>query len=276
MIADAQVHIWEPESPLQPWPPGGRERAHRSALGPDEVLRTMDATGVERAILVPPSFANADNEYALEAARRHPDRFAVMGRIAAERPESLRSLEHWREQAGLLGFRLTLSRGASREWLDNQTLDPFWDACEAFGIPIYVLPPGILDKIRDVAVAHPRLKLIIDHLGLRTGAKDAEILTAVDEIFPLAAVPNIAVKATCLPSYVSEAFPFPTLQELIPRIVRAFGAERVLWGSDFSRLPCTYDENLRLFTEESGLSAEQLGWITGRSLSEWLDWPMPT
>jgi hypothetical protein len=47
----------------------------------------------------------------------------------------------------------------------------------------------------------------------------------------------------------------------------------VFWGSDLTRLRGTYDEVRRLFTEELDfLSAEDLEWIMGRGVREWLGW----
>ena len=55
-------------------------------LGKDELLRDMEAADVDHAIIVSPSWEGARNDLAMEAALLHPDRFAVMGRLAIERP----------------------------------------------------------------------------------------------------------------------------------------------------------------------------------------------
>ncbi len=44
---------------------------------------------------------------ALEAARLHPDRFAVMGRLALEQAGEPRLVADWRKQPGMLGMRFT-------------------------------------------------------------------------------------------------------------------------------------------------------------------------
>jgi predicted TIM-barrel fold metal-dependent hydrolase len=275
-IVDAQVHIWKEEDAAHPWPPGGRERAHRALpWTADEVLRLMDKNGVERSVLVPPSFSDSDNEQCLQAAHDHPDRFAVMGRIAPQRPENIESFLRWREQPGMLGVRMTLSRGEAQKWIANGTLDWFWDAAEQAGIPVYVLPPGLLPEIRQVAIDHPGLRLIIDHLGIRTGTAEDGLMEGLEEVLPLADQPNIAVKATALPAFVpTESFPYPLLQPIVKRVVREFGAHRVFWGSDASRLT-SYEDNLALFTEQLDfLTPDDLDWIMGRGLSEWLGWPL--
>ena len=88
-IIDAQVHIWGADTPERPWPQHGQSYAHRpEPFGQDALLREMDAAGVDRVVMVLPSWAGERHDLALAAARWHPERFAMMGRLAIERPES--------------------------------------------------------------------------------------------------------------------------------------------------------------------------------------------
>ncbi len=70
-------------------------------------LDGMKEAGVDRAVIVPPSWEGERNDLALEAARLHPDRFAVMGRLALEKPESRALVDGWKRQPGMLGMRFT-------------------------------------------------------------------------------------------------------------------------------------------------------------------------
>jgi predicted TIM-barrel fold metal-dependent hydrolase len=80
LIVDAQVHTWAASTPERPWPDG--VEPHRPVpLGTHDLLREMDAAGVDRAVIVPPSWEGGRNDLALAAARSDPDRYAVMGRI---------------------------------------------------------------------------------------------------------------------------------------------------------------------------------------------------
>src|SRR5882762_9762915 len=89
MIVDSQVHIWAADTPERPWPPGQAARAHQpTPLTAEALLEKMDAAGVARAILVPPSWEGDRNDVVLAAAHRYPQRFAVMGRMSLEAPES--------------------------------------------------------------------------------------------------------------------------------------------------------------------------------------------
>ena len=136
-----------------------------------------------------------------------------------------------------------------------------------------VFPPDKIDRILKIAAAYPGLRLLIDHLGLRTSLRDEEILPRIEDLITLAAMPNVGVKATCLPSYVSEEYPFPSLHPVIERVFDAFGPERVFWGSDVSRMGHPYRAVVTLFTDEFPfLSADDKEWIMGKAISRWLGW----
>src|SRR5262249_13629538 len=89
LIVDAQVHIWGADTPDRPWPPGRAHQAQKPyPVTQEMVLQGMTEAGVDRAVIVPPSWEGDRNDLALAAARQHPERFAVMGRLPIEQPES--------------------------------------------------------------------------------------------------------------------------------------------------------------------------------------------
>jgi len=133
LIVDAQVHLWGADTPARPWP-GGRSQAQKPyPVTRDLILEGMTEAGVDRVVLVPPSWEGDRNDLALEAARLHPDRFAVMGRLALEKPESHGLVEGWKKQPGMLGMRFTFSAESQRPWLTDGTADWLWAAAERAG-----------------------------------------------------------------------------------------------------------------------------------------------
>lgn len=275
-IIDAQVHIWGANTPERPWPAGRENQAQRPIpLGAEELLRAMDEAGVNRVVIVPPSWEGDRNDLALEAARKHPDRFAVMGRFPVEAPAEGRQLRTWRDEPGMLGVRLTLHRSPWREWFEDGAVDWFWPAAERDGLPVMVYVPGLVKRLDGIAGRHPGLSLIVDHLALPIGKKDEAAFAALDEVLALARCPNVAVKVSALPCYTRERYPFPGLHRHIRHVYDAFGPRRMLWGTDYSRLPCAYRDAIRLFTEALDfLSAEDKEWIMGRAAAQWLRWPL--
>lgn len=274
-IVDAQIHVWSPDLSTRPWPPGRTVHAHGPALAPEQVLQVMDDAGVARAVLVPPSWIGDDNTDALDAARRWPDRFAVMGRFDPRAPDARARLERWREQPGMRGIRLTFHLPLWASWLTDGSLDWFWAACEALGLPLMIFVPGQVPAVAPIAARHPRLRLILDHLARRLGTRDAEAFADLDEVLALARYPNVAVKVSALPCYTSEPFPFPGLEAPLRRVWEAFGARRMLWGTDYSRLPVPYRDAVRHAREGmTFLSPAEREWVLGRACAEWIDWPL--
>lgn len=274
LIVDAQVHIWGPDTPDRPWPPGRAHEAHRpEPYGAADLLADMDGAGVDRAVIVPPSWEGDRNDLAIAAAAAHPDRLAVMGRLSLD-PANAPLLPRWREQPGMLGLRFTFHTDRQRPWLTDGTADWLWAAAERAGLPIMLIPPGQLEAVGRIAERHPGLKLVIDHLGMSSKLRDDDAFADLPALLKLAEQPNVAVKATSLPSYTTERYPYPGLHDRIRRIVDAFGPERVFWGTDITRLPCTYRQAITLFTEELPFLGERdKELIMGRAICDWLDWP---
>jgi L-fuconolactonase len=137
VIVDAQVRIWGADTPQPPWLADGAANAHRPVpFGTDELIREMDAAGMDRVVIVPPSWEGDRNDLALEAARLRPHRSAIMGRLPIEKPESRGLVDGWRQQPGMLGVRLTFHRGPYRSWLTDGTADWLWTALLNREIPI--------------------------------------------------------------------------------------------------------------------------------------------
>jgi predicted TIM-barrel fold metal-dependent hydrolase len=277
LIVDSQVHIWGADTPQRPWPPGRAAQAHRPRpFSRDDLLREIDAAGVARVVIVPPSWEGDYNDLALEAARLYPDRFAVMGRIPIEKPESRALIPDWRRQPGMLGVRLTFHTAVQRPWLTDGTADWFWPAAEQADLPAMVFLPGSVPRVDEIAARHPGLRLVIDHLAMMPGQKGDAAFADLPKVLALAKRPNVAVKASALPCYSTEAYPYRDLHDRIRRVFEAFGPRRMFWGTDFTRLPCPYRQAITLFTEElPWLSADDQAWIMGRAVCEWLGWPLP-
>jgi hypothetical protein len=81
------------------------------------------------------------------------------------------------------------------------------------------------------------------------------------------------VKASCLPFFSREPYPFHDLDDVIRRVFDAFGPHRFFWGSDMTRLPCTYPQAVTHFTEElPWLAGEAKALVMGRALLAWSGW----
>jgi predicted TIM-barrel fold metal-dependent hydrolase len=273
LIIDSQVHVWPPDRPNRRLGPGHDERTPYSY---EQLLADMDRAGIDRAILVPPSIDANRNDYALEAVRKHPDRFAVMGKVPLKTPGK-DVLKGWRDQPGMLGVRLTFHRDADRPWLADGTADWFWPEAELHDIPVMVHAPERLAEIGEIAERYPDLRIIVDHMGFARETMDEKALPAVERMNALARHPNVFVKVSALPCFSTGPYPFKNLHEPLRRVIETFGPHRSFWGSDITRVPatCSLRQVVTQFTEELDfLSPADLEWIMGRGLAECLGWPL--
>jgi len=273
-ITDAQVHIWKANSPERPWLPG--VGSHRSSpLEKDELLREMDVAGVARAVLVPPTLDRDRNDLALEAARLHPDRFAVMGRLNLEEPGARGKIPGWLGQPGMLGLRFSFQRPWVGAALKAGRLEWLWEEAEKAAVPIMLLCTHDMVQLIDAAAErHPGLRIVFDHLALPSDTKDEVAFRDIDKLLVAARRPNCAVKASTMPLYTADSYPFRRLHPYLRRVYDSYGPKRMFWGSDLSRLHCPYRECVTMFTEEMPwLKGDDLEWVMGRGLSEWIGWP---
>ena len=167
-IVDAQVHIWAANSPERPWP--SRAEPHRAPLGKEELLAEMDKAGVAGVVIVPPSWEGDRNDVALDAAASHPDRFCIMGRFDPDAPGAREQIAGWKKQKGMLGVRLTFHTEVLRQPLLDGRFDWLWGEMEKAGIPAMVLFHHEYMHLADgIAERYPGLRLVLDHLGLKSG-----------------------------------------------------------------------------------------------------------
>lgn len=269
LIVDAQVHLWGKGSPLPP------HRAQPYLV--NECLRDMDTAGIDRAVLHPPSWDADSNELSVEAARAHSDRFAILGRFALDRPESRALVDGWKARPGMLGLRFTFLQPHMKSWPTDGTADWLWPAAERAGLPVALLAAEFLPLVGQIAERYPRLRLIVDHMAARRGNKGDAAFANMPQLLALAKHPNIAVKATGGPGYASDAYPFRSLSPRYQAIYDAFGPTRMFWGTDITRMPCSWTECVTHFTEElPWLPERDKQLIMGRAICDWIGWKVPT
>jgi predicted TIM-barrel fold metal-dependent hydrolase len=270
-IVDAQVHIWQNAVT----PTSGLHRKVKSFTA-EELLKEMDEAGVDAAIIHPPgSWDPNSNTYAIETAKKYPDRFAVLGQFAPEKPENRKLIHDWRSLPGMKGLRWALLSPEQQVWLRDGTLDWLWPAAEKEGLPIAMMGGLFLKEFRAIAEKHPKLKLIVDHCGLNRHGQDEAAFIHLDELVALAELPNVAVKATGAPHYSTQPYPFRNIQDGLRRIFDAFGPHRFFWGTDITRMPCSYRQCVTFFTEElPWLKGKDQELVMGRAVCEWIGWDL--
>jgi predicted TIM-barrel fold metal-dependent hydrolase len=247
----------------------------------EDALAEMKTAGVDCAVIHPPgAMGEPANALAVEAVRNYPDKFCILGHFDLQSPDRETIVARWRERPGMLGFRYTFNEPHQKGWWTDGSLDWFWKAAEKARLPIGLLASGENIKVLGrIAERHPGLKLHIDHIGRgggRADKKDDAAYANLDEMLALAKLPNVAVKLSGAPSTSSQPYPYKNVHDYLRQIVEAFGPERCFWGTDITRMPCSYRQCVTMFTEE-------MPWLKGRALEQlmgaafvaWLGWKRP-
>jgi len=275
MIVDAQVHLWKAETPDWKWVPGLKPQLPEP-FTIERLVPMMDEAGVDRAVIVPPSWPGDRNDYALEAVHRYPNRFRVMGKLPLQAPKSADLLPKWKEQQGMAGVRVIFNNAQTIPWLTDGTVNWFWAAAEKAALPVMFFAPGRTALLGPIAEKHPGLTLILDHMGVSASMlKDNTLNGAIEQTVGLAKYPNVSVKVSATPGISREPYPFRDVAVHIKRVFDAYGPQRCYWGTDLtnSYAKASYRQRISHFTEElSFLSESDKDWVMGRAIVARLSW----
>jgi predicted TIM-barrel fold metal-dependent hydrolase len=269
-IIDAQIHLWAAGLPSNPthWPV-----THFAA---EEAIALMDEGFVDAAVIHPPEWDPGATELALKAARDYPGRFAIMGSLPLDQPGSRARVAGWRQQLGMLGLRYIFLSDTARRWLSDGTIDWLWAEAEKADVPIYMIATDSLAEIARIAERHPGLRLTIGHLGGRGGItllQDRAAMPHMPALLALAKYSNVAVAATGVPGYSTEAYPFSNMHTYLRQVYDAFGPRRMFWGTVISAMPCSWRQCVTLFTEElPWLGESDKPLVMGEALTAWWGW----
>lgn len=269
-VVDAQIHLWNNGLPSN--------MSHRqvTSFPAEEAIALMDEAGVDAAVIHLVHWDHDCFQVAANAVAAYPGRFAMLGELPLDDPRSKDRLAALRDQPGLLGLRYILIGERERQWLRGGDLAWLWAGAEEAGIPITLMATDSMDVISDVAERHPGLRLTIDHLGGRGGLtplKDHKAMAHMPALLALAKHPNVAVKATGAPSYSSESYPFPIMQDYVRQIFDAFGPDRTFWGTDITKMPCSWRKCIEMFTAEMPwLGADDQRLVMGDAVCAWWGW----
>jgi L-fuconolactonase len=226
VIVDAHVHVVasdEEAYPLTPRPLSGewyREAPHSA----EDMLQCMSAAGVDRAVLVQPMGAYSfDNRYTADSASAYPARFAGACCVDVEAADPVADLRHWVVERGMRGVRLFALSREGRSWLAEPRAVPLWACAAELGAHVIVtILPHQLGELREALVRFPETPVSLDHCAFAEG----------EPLLALADLPNLHLKVT---THTLDAASKATgdAAGFVESLVARFGADRVMWGSDF-------------------------------------------
>ena len=273
-IIDSQVHAYERNHAGRPW--------LGTLVGPDhvtgdEMVAAMDAVGVDGAILVSPfSMYGYDASYALEVRAAHPGRFGLVKPVDPNDPAVADTIAAWRTTPGAVGIRMFLRDNASPDPADP-ALNRVLATAARHSLPVNLACTGRLEQAGGLAARNPDAQLVVDHLGLRqpqSPPAPAEPWADLPKLLALAAYPNVAVKISGACTLSHLPFPYNDIWDPLGRVFDAFGFDRCLWGTDWTRAVrlLTYRQGVDAFRLTDRLSAGERAALMGESLAKVYNW----
>ena len=278
-IIDAQVHAYERNHPGRPWAAGAAMHGPEEVTG-DDMIAAMDAAGVDAALLVSSiTFYRYDASYSLEVQAAHPDRFRVIKPVDPSDPAIEEIVADWAATRGSVGIRLVLMGNVPSDPADpgiNRALA----AARRHALPVNLQCWGRLDLVAALAGRRPDVTLVIDHLGLTQPIDPPppdNPFADLPRLLPLAAYDNIAVKISGAGTLSHRPFPYDDLWDPLGRIFDAFGIERCLWGTDWTRALqfLSYAQAVNAFRLNQRLTEDERAMLMGGSLSRVYGWTPP-
>ena len=271
---DSQVHAYERNSPERPW--------QGFLDGPDEVtgddmVAAMDAVGVDGALLVSPySMYRFDPSYALEVYAKHPGKFGLIRPFDAESETIGEDMAEWTSTPGVVGARIMLTYGDYDDG-SHPGLNAIVAAAGRAGVPVNIMSTGKMHVVGELARRNPNTQLVIDHVGLaqpRHPPAPPEPWADLASVAAMAEFDNVAIKISGACTLSHEPFPYPDIWEPLGQLFNAFGFERCLWGTDWTRAinVLTYEQGVEAFRVTDALSDSERAMLMGGALTKVYNW----
>jgi len=273
-VIDVQVHPFDRNHPGRPWasPSHGLE----SATG-EEMVAAMNSVGVDGAIMVS-SFAayEYDPSYALEVYNTYPDKFRVVTPVDATDPAIDDVVAKWAATPGARGIRIRMREGLPMD-ADHPGLQRAFAAAAKHDLPVNLLCWGIIDKGLPHIRQHPDTIIVIDHLGMLQPARPpvpANVWADLPKLLALAQYKNVRVKISGACTMSRQPFPYDDIWDPVLRVIDAFGLDRCMWGTDWTRTikMLTYEQGVAPFRETKRLSESDKAALMGGTLQKVYKW----
>jgi len=273
LTIDAQVHAYERNHPGRPWL---AVLAGPAQVTGDDMVAAMDAVGVDGALLVSPfTTYGYDASYALEVHAAHPGRFGLIKPVDPADPKVADTIADWAATDGTVAIRIMLNR-SSQDPADpgiNRVLA----AAARHSLPVNLLVWGRLEQAERLAARNPDTMLVIDHLGLQqpfAPPAPAKPFAELPKVLALAAHDNVAIKISGACTLSHEPFPYKDIWDPLFRIFDAFGFDRCMWGTDWTRAVAllTYKQGVEAFRLTDRLSDTDRAALMGKTLARVYDW----
>jgi L-fuconolactonase len=274
-IIDCQIHAYEANTPKRPWATVPNWPAHVTG---DEMVAAMDKVGVDGAIFISPfAMYRYDASYAVEVQKAHPGRFALVKPVDPDNPAVADVIAEWKRSPGTVGIRLMLPKESKRA-PDDPGLARILRAAVQHDFPVNILFWGNVDAGTALIDRHPDVRFIVDHLAVmqpRTpDTRAAEPWADLPKVLELARRKNAVIKVSGACTLSQKPYPYPDIWDPLARVFDAWGFERCLWGTDWTRAfaVVNFEQAVEPFRLTDRLSDSERAMLMGGACAKAYGW----
>ena len=241
------------------------------------MVAAMDKVGVDGAIFISSfSMYRYDASYAVEVARANPKRMAIVKPVDPDDPNVADVVAEWKKTPGAVGIRIMLTK-ENKRGPDHPGLDRIARAAVQYDFPVNLLCWDNLDAGTALIDRHPDTRFIVDHLGIlqpRTPPAPPQPWAELPKVLALAKRKNAVIKVSGACTLSREPYPFPDIWEPLARIFEAWGFDRCLWGTDWTRAfaVVNYEQAVTPFLQTKLLGDTERAMLMGGACARAYGW----
>lgn len=272
---DSHLHVWASPKEANEFPyfPGQEPTLPGNV---DYLLESMEEAEVDGALIIQPINHKFDHSYVSSVIRTYPGKY--VGCCLADPSEGgggVREMERLIAEEGYRAVRFNPYLWPAGENMTNKVGKAMFSRAGELGAVVgFMCFKGLMlhiDDIEELCLEFPATAVMIDHFGFCKPAQSKDEEEAWRRLLSLARFPQVYVKTSAFFRVSRQSFPYEDTWPLVQQLVDAFGAKRVLWGSDFPFVAaeCGYTKACQelpsIMASKLRLSSEDWEWVLGRT-----------
>jgi L-fuconolactonase len=245
ILIDSHVHVFK-RDPAFPFAPGATPPDYDASA--EQLLSLMEANGVSRTVIIQVIHYKWDNSYLASVLKQYPRTFHGVCRVNPEDPAAPDHLTRLTHDQGFHGVRLSPSAAPQDDWIRGPLMPPLWRRCSQLRVPMTILAPATrMPDLIPLIEQNPDLTVVIDHMA----DSPLDHPDQLNLLLALARYPHVYVKISHMWSLSKQPYPYPDAIPQLKKLHAAFGAQRLMWGTDWpvSLKYLNYDQAVALFRD---------------------------